>query len=192
MIQNRFLTWTKLNEINGINWMKIMASTQRTNFKHNNLWPFSSTSINKALSNLERSEKGTECKQEFYEKPETYLKNQPLRGVPLACKASPNVSETLKSLRNSSVHSLRPLTKRNPPKTSYKIPPPRFHRVLPLRKKKKSLQIWFFSSFIVLDLQPSKPLFFFLSFKLWKELQSVSESASPLTLLFIFHAIWLS
>ena len=144
MIQNRFLTWTKSNGINGINWMKIMESTQRTNFEHKNLWPFSSTPINKALSILERSKRGTQCKQEFYEEPKTYLKNQPLRGAPLACKASPNVSETPKSLRTSSIHSLRPLTKRNPPKTSYKIPSPRFHKVLPLRKRRNPLKSDFF------------------------------------------------
>ena len=162
MIQNRFLTWIKSNGTNGINWMKIMASTQRTNFEHKNLWPFLCTPINKALSILERSERGTECKQEFYEEPETYLKNQPLRGASLACKASPNVSKTPKSLRISSLHSLRPLTKRNPPKTSYKIPSPRFHRVSLLRKRRSPFKYDFFSSFIVPDLQPSKPLRFSL------------------------------
>ena len=145
MIQNRFLTWTKSNRVNGINWMKIMASTQRTNFEHNNLWPFSSTPINKALSILERSKRGIECKQEFYEKPETYLKNEPLRGGPLARKASPNISKNPKSLRTSSLHSLRPLTKRNPPKTSYKIPSPRFHRVTPLWKRRSPFKSDFFS-----------------------------------------------
>ena len=58
----------------------------KNQFQHNNLWPFPSTPINKALSILERSERGTECKQEFCEEPEMYLKNRPLRGAPLACK----------------------------------------------------------------------------------------------------------
>ena len=142
--------------------MKIMASTQRNNFEHKNLWPFSSTPINKALSILERSERETECKQEFCEKPKTYLKNQPLKGAHLACKASPNVSETHKILRTSSLHCLRPLTKRNPPKTSYKIPPPRFYRVIPLRKRRSPFKSDFFPSFIVPNLQPSKPLRFSL------------------------------
>ena len=70
--------------------------------------------------------------------------------------------EDPQSLRTYSLHSLRPLTKRNPPKTSYKIPPTRFHRVLPLRKRKSLFKSDFFSSFIVLDLQPSKPLRFSL------------------------------
>ena len=31
---------------------------------------------------MEQPERATECKQEFCEEPETYLKNQPLRGAP--------------------------------------------------------------------------------------------------------------
>ena len=68
--------WHQLNEDHG--------KHTKNQFQHHNLWPFLSTPINKALSILERSERGTECKQEFYEEPETYLKNQPLRGGPLA------------------------------------------------------------------------------------------------------------
>ena len=64
-----------------------------------------------------------------------------------ACKSSPNVSETPKSLRTSSLNSLRPLKKRNPPKTSYKIPLPRFHRVPPLRKRRSPFKFDFFSLF---------------------------------------------
>ena len=154
MIQNRFLAWTKSNGINGINWMKIMANTQRTNFNITICGPFHPHQSNKALSILERSERGTEWKQEFCEELETYLKNQLLRGAHLACKASPNISETPKILRTSSLYSLRPLKKRNPPKTSYKIHPPRFHRVPPLRKRRSPFKSDFFSSFIVLDLQP--------------------------------------
>ena len=89
--------WHQLNEDHG--------KHTKNQFQHKNLWSFSSTPINKALSILERSERGTECKQEFCEEPETYLNNQPLRGAPLGCKASPNVSETPKSLRTSSLHS---------------------------------------------------------------------------------------
>ena len=107
-----------------------------------------------------------------------YLKNQPLRGAPLACKASPNVSETPKILRTSSLHSLRPLTKRNPPKTSYKIPPPRFHGVPLLRKRRSPLKYNFFSSFIVPDLQPSKPLPFSLLQALERALVSLGISFS--------------
>ena len=68
--------WHQLNEDHG--------KHTKNQFQHNNLWPFSSTPINKALSILERSERGTECKQEFCEEPEMYLKNQPFRGAPLA------------------------------------------------------------------------------------------------------------
>ena len=78
--------WHQLNEYHG--------KHAKNQFQHKNLWPFSSTPINKALSILERSERGTECMSKFYEEPETYLKNQPLRGAHLACKVSPNVSET--------------------------------------------------------------------------------------------------
>ena len=67
--------WHQLNEDHG--------KHTKNQFQHNNLWPFLSTPINKALSILERPERGTECKQEFYEEPETYLKNQPLRSAPL-------------------------------------------------------------------------------------------------------------
>ena len=91
-----------------------------------------------------------------------YFSSKNRGSAPLACKASPNVFETPKSLRTSSLHSLRPLTKRNPPKTSYKIPPPRFHRVPPLRKRRSPFKSDFFSSFIVPNLQPSKPLHFSL------------------------------
>ena len=122
-----------------------------------------------------------------------YFSSKNRGSAPSPCKASPNVSKTPKSLRTSSLHSLKPLTKRNPPKTSYKILPPWFHRVLLLRKR-SPFKFDFFSSFIVPDLQTSshQSLFVFLSFKLWKELQSVSESASPLTPLLIFHGSWLS
>ena len=121
--------WHQLNEDH--------SKHTKNQFQHNNLWPFSSTPINKALSILERLERWTKCKQEFYEEPEMYLKNLSLRGAPLACKASPNVSETPKSLRTSSLHSLRPLTKRNPPKTPYKIPSPWFH-IVPLSEKEEA------------------------------------------------------
>ena len=68
--------WHQLNEDHG--------KHTKNQFQHNNLWPFSSTPINKAFSILERPKRGTECNQEFREEPETYLKNQPVRGAHLA------------------------------------------------------------------------------------------------------------
>ena len=68
--------WHQLNEDHGKN--------TKNQFQHNNLWPFSYTPINKSLSILKQPKRGTKCKQEFYEEPEMYLKNQPLRGAPLA------------------------------------------------------------------------------------------------------------
>ena len=70
--------------------------------------------------------------------------------------------EDPQSLRTYSLHSLRPLTKRNPPKTSYKNFPLRFHRVPFLRKRRSPFKSDFFPSFIVPNLQPSKPLRFSL------------------------------
>ena len=73
-----------------------------------------------------------------------YFSSKNRGSAPSPCKASPNVSKTPKSLRTSSLHSLKPLTKRNPPKTSYKIPLPRFHRVPPLRKRRSPFKFDFF------------------------------------------------
>ena len=46
--------WNQLNEDHG--------KHLKNQFQHNNLWPFSSTPINKALIILERSERGTASK----------------------------------------------------------------------------------------------------------------------------------
>ena len=51
--------WHQLNEDH--------SKHTKKQFQHNNLWPFSSTPINKASSILKQPERGTECKQEFCE-----------------------------------------------------------------------------------------------------------------------------
>ena len=51
--------WHQLNKEHG--------KQTKNQFQHNNLWPFSSTLINKTLSILKRPEKGTKYDQEFLE-----------------------------------------------------------------------------------------------------------------------------
>ena len=71
------------------------------------------------------------------------------------CIQDPQKSEDLFTPLPQTTHE------RNPSKTSYKIPPLRFHKV-PLLRKRSPFKSDFFSSFIIPDLQPSKPLHFSL------------------------------
>ena len=59
--------WHQLNEDHG--------KPTKKQFLTQQFVAFFITPINKALSILKRSERGTECKQELCEEPETYLKN---------------------------------------------------------------------------------------------------------------------
>ena len=58
-------------------------------------------------------------------------------------------------------HTLRSILNRNPPKSLFSNPLKKSYRIFPLRKiRRKSFSILIFFSFIVPDLQPSKPLRF--------------------------------